>query len=59
MTLRELMTEYILFAFTEEELMSEFQITEDEVFDLADGDLLELYDKTLLMEIKDDTCTDD
>lgn len=53
MTLRELITEYILFAFTEEELMSEFHITEEEVSDLADEDLLELYDKTLLMEIKD------
>ena len=31
MTLRELITEYILFAFTDEELMSKFQVTEEEV----------------------------
>jgi hypothetical protein len=51
MSLRELMIEYILFAFTEQELMKEFQITEDELPDLPDLDLLELYDRTLLMPV--------
>ena len=54
MTLREMIIEYILFAFDDEDLMDKFQITEGEVFDLADEDLLEIYDKTLLMEIEDD-----
>lgn len=49
MTLRELMTEYILFAFDEQELMQQFQITEDELQDMSDIDLLEIYDQTLLL----------
>lgn len=52
MTLRELICEYVLFAWDEEGLMKHFSITEEEVYDLADEDLLELYDKTLLMEIR-------
>ena len=52
LTLRELITEYILFAFTEEELMAKFQITEDEVYTLTDVDLLEIYDQTLLTPIE-------
>ena len=57
MTLREMITEYILFAFDDEGLMKHFQITEEEVFDLADEDLLEIYDKTLMMEISDEPRT--
>lgn len=48
MNLRELMIEYICFAFSEEELMSQFHITEDELPNLGDLDLLEIYDRTLL-----------
>lgn len=59
MTLRDLITEYILFAFTEDDLMTKFHISEEEVYDLADEDLLELYDKTLLMEIDDGTRSGD
>lgn len=51
MGLRELMIEYILFAFSEEELQREFQVTEDELPDLADVDLLEIYDRTLLTPV--------
>lgn len=49
MRLRDLITEYILFAFTEEELLTRFQITEDEVYALSDVDLLEIYDQTLML----------
>lgn len=51
MNLRELITEYILFAFDEEELMSEFQLTESELADLSDVDLLEIYDQTMLFQV--------
>jgi hypothetical protein len=50
MNLRELITEYILFAFTEEELMSKFNLTEAELQDLSDLDLLEVYDQTMLFQ---------
>lgn len=53
LTLREMMVEYILFAFTEDELMDKFQITEDEVMSLADVDLIEIYDQTLLTPINE------
>ena len=53
MDLRSLMIEYILFAFSDEELMEKFQITEDEVHCMADVDLLELYDQTLLSPVKE------
>ena len=53
MTLREMMVEYILFAFTEEELMEKFHITEEEVANLSDVDLLETYDQTILSPIDD------
>ncbi len=53
MTLRELMIEYILFAFDEQELMEKFQVTEDELPDIADVDLLEIYDQTLLSPVKE------
>lgn len=47
------MTEYILFAFDEQELMQRFQITEDELQDMSDIDLLEIYDQTLLSPVKE------
>ncbi len=53
MKLRELMTEYILFAFSEEELMKKFSITEEELLNLGDIDLLEIYDQTLQSPISD------
>ena len=53
LTLRELMVEYILFAFEEEELMEKFQVTEEELSNLADVDLLEIYDQTLLSPIQE------
>ena len=48
MLIRELITEYILFAFTEDQLRDQFQISELEIADLSDQDLLEMYDQTLL-----------
>jgi len=51
MNLRELITEYILFAFDDKELMANFQLTEDEVKDLSDVDLLEIYDQTMLFHM--------
>jgi len=51
MTIRELMIEYICFAFTDEELQDLFQITDDELADLSDMDLLEIYDQTLLTPV--------
>jgi hypothetical protein len=53
MSLREMMVEYILFAFSDEELMQKFQITEDELPDMSDVDLLEIYDQTLLSPVKE------
>jgi hypothetical protein len=53
MDLRFLMKEYILFAFSDEELMEKFQVTEDELDDLPDIDLLEIYDQTLLTPVKE------
>ena len=53
MTLRELITEYILFAFDEKELMEKFSISEEELPDIPDVDLLEIYDMTLLEPISD------
>lgn len=48
MTLRGMMVEYIHFAFTPEELAQRFGIFQDELEGLADVDLLEIYDQTLL-----------
>jgi hypothetical protein len=48
MSLRELVTEYIMFAFSDEELAEQFHITEEELQDISDEDLLEIYDQTLL-----------
>ena len=53
MTLRNLMIEYILFAFSEQELIDKFQITEDELNNLCDVDLLEIYDQTLLSPVEE------
>ena len=54
MNIRELITEYILFAFSEEELLQKFSLTEDEIHSLTDVDLLEIYDQTLLFEKTND-----
>lgn len=51
LTIKELMVEYILFAFTEEELQEKFHISEEELSNLNDVDLLEIYDQTLLTPI--------
>jgi hypothetical protein len=53
MTMRELITEYILFAFSDEELMERFNVLANELQDLPDLDLLEIYDMTLMLEIED------
>lgn len=37
-----------MFAFTDEELAEQFHITEEELKDISDEDLLEIYDQTLL-----------
>jgi len=58
MSLRELMTEYILFAFTPEQLMEKFMIAEHELKEISDEDLLEVYDKTILTEIESDYSLD-
>lgn len=52
LTIRELMIEYVLFAFTEEQLLEKFQVTEEELSNLCDVDLLEIYDQTLLAPIQ-------
>lgn len=52
MSIRELMIEYICFAFTDAELMSRFQVTDEELPGLSDMDLLEIYDQTLLTPIE-------
>ena len=44
MTLREMMAERILFAVSEEYLMSVHQLRADEVIELSDTDLFELYE---------------
>lgn len=52
MTMREMVIEYILFAFSDEELMERFLLLADEVPDLPDQDLLEMYDLTLMTELQ-------
>lgn len=52
MTMREMVIEYILFAFTDEELMERFQVTGAELNSLQDVDLLEMYDITLMTELE-------
>lgn len=51
MNLREMIIEYILFAFDDEELLKRFSVTEEELPNLSDVDLLEMYDQTLLLEM--------
>jgi hypothetical protein len=53
MNLGDLMIEYILFAFTDEQLMENFQVYEGDLNTLSDIDLLEIYDKTLLSPIEE------
>lgn len=53
LTIRELMIEYICFAFDEDELVENFHVTESELSNLCDVDLLEIYDQTLLTPISD------
>jgi len=45
MTLREMMTERILFAVGEETLTAEFNIGPDEIVELSDLDFLELFEE--------------
>jgi hypothetical protein len=45
MTLREMMTERILFAVDEATLATEFNISPDEIDTLSDLDFLELYEQ--------------
>ena len=47
-TLRELIIERIFFAFTDEELQTVFGVHPDEVENLSDLDLLELYEETVV-----------
>lgn len=54
MNMRDLMIEYILFANDDETLMREFQVTENDLSELSDIDILEIYDKTLLAFIEVD-----
>lgn len=51
MSIRELMIEYILFAFDEQGLQDQFHCTASELSDLSDVDLLEIYDQTLLQPV--------
>ena len=53
LTLREMMIEYICFAFEEQELMTKFHVSENELSDLCDLDLLEIYDQTILSPIQE------
>lgn len=48
LNLRELLIEYIFFALDEDMLMSDYSMTPQEVEDLSDVDLLELYDHCIL-----------
>lgn len=48
LSIRELMIEYICFAFEEAELIEKFHVSESELSNLSDIDLLEIYDQTLL-----------
>lgn len=47
MTLRELMIGRILFACDENELMRDYGMVEDEIEDLSDLDLFELYEDVM------------
>ena len=50
MSLRELLTERILFAVSPEELEEQYHVTEDDVRELSDLDLFELYETVYLDE---------
>lgn len=50
MTLRELMIEYIMFAFTDEELGERFLVSEEELAGLSNEDLLDIYNHTIFQE---------
>ena len=47
MSLRELIIERILFSLSAKELAQEFQMTQDDVFELSDLDLFEMYETIL------------
>jgi hypothetical protein len=47
--MRDLMIEYILFAFDEQDLFKNFQVLPYELESLSDTDLLEIYDQTLVV----------
>ena len=47
MTLRELMTERILFAVTEDQLHTDYDISIQEIYNLSDLDFLELYEEVV------------
>lgn len=44
MTLREMLIERVLWSVTEQELIQHYQVTEQSLADLTDGDLLDLYE---------------
>ena len=48
MNLRELIIDRVLFTVTEEELHRRFQTTEDELSEMSDLDLFELYEETVI-----------
>ena len=48
MTLRELMTERLLFSIDEQELKNRYQLTESDINDLSDLDLFELYETVVV-----------
>jgi hypothetical protein len=48
-SMRELVIEYLTFAFTNDELMEHFHTCESELATLSDVDLLEMYDQTLIL----------
>lgn len=50
MSLREMILERVFFCLSEEELMSEFSLTENEVTELSDLDLLELYEQVCFLQ---------
>lgn len=52
MTLRQLLTERVLFAVSPEELEQRFHLTEDEVVEMTDIDLFELYEAIYLGELE-------
>lgn len=47
MSLREMMVERVLFSVSDEELRDEFHLSEDDLLELSDVDLLELYESVM------------